>query len=172
MQLNHAQKSLNRLPLYAILASPLIQKVWPSCFEAFQMACWKPACRYIKADCILIWRGIYHLQHFKAITCAKFVYIIQNQWSLYIFWFSLSHFWYHILVSLHYLCFLQLVNHVYFSPDGQWVASASFDKSVKLWNGITGKFVAAFRGHVGPVYQIRLAFVFLCLIVSHPIWKS
>ncbi|KAF8038613.1 hypothetical protein BT93_B1212 [Corymbia citriodora subsp. variegata] len=48
----------------------------------------------------------------------------------------------------------QLVNHVYFSPDGQWVASASFDKSVKLWNGITGKFVAAFRGHVGPVYQI------------------
>lgn len=50
---------------------------------------------------------------------------------------------------------LQLVNHVYFSPDGQWVASASFDKSVKLWNGTTGEFVAAFRGHVGPVYQIR-----------------
>ncbi|KAL7113072.1 hypothetical protein ACP275_04G040700 [Erythranthe tilingii] len=48
----------------------------------------------------------------------------------------------------------QLVNHVYFSPDGLWIASASFDKSVKLWNGITGKFVAAFRGHVGPVYQI------------------
>ncbi|KNA23049.1 hypothetical protein SOVF_028360 [Spinacia oleracea] len=48
----------------------------------------------------------------------------------------------------------QAVNHVYFSPDGQWVASASFDKSVKLWNGVTGKFVAAFRGHVGPVYQI------------------
>lgn len=53
------------------------------------------------------------------------------------------------------LPFLQLVNHVYFSPDGQWIASGSFDKSVKLWNGITGKFVAAFRGHVGPVYQIR-----------------
>ena len=50
---------------------------------------------------------------------------------------------------------LQLVNHVYFSPDGQWVASASFDKSVKLWNGTTGEFIAAFRGHVGPVYQIR-----------------
>ncbi|KAH9789313.1 Notchless protein-like [Citrus sinensis] len=48
----------------------------------------------------------------------------------------------------------QLVNHVYFSPDGQWVASASFDKSIKLWNGTTGKFVAVFRGHVGPVYQI------------------
>ena len=35
------------------------------------------------------------------------------------------------------------------------MASGSFDKSVKLWNGFTGKFVAAFRGHVGPVYQIR-----------------
>ncbi|WOG84806.1 hypothetical protein DCAR_0103991 [Daucus carota subsp. sativus] len=48
----------------------------------------------------------------------------------------------------------QIVNHVYFSPDGKWIASGSFDKSVKLWNGITGNFVAAFRGHVGPVYQI------------------
>ncbi|XP_024372534.1 notchless protein homolog [Physcomitrium patens] len=48
----------------------------------------------------------------------------------------------------------QLVNHVYFSPDGRWIASASFDKSVKLWDGYTGKFLATFRGHVGPVYQI------------------
>ncbi|GMN32181.1 hypothetical protein TIFTF001_003556 [Ficus carica] len=48
----------------------------------------------------------------------------------------------------------QIVNDVRFSPDGQWVASASFDKSVKLWNGTTGQFVAAFRGHVGAVYQI------------------
>ncbi|MCO5581230.1 hypothetical protein L7F22_035108 [Adiantum nelumboides] len=48
----------------------------------------------------------------------------------------------------------QLVNHVYFSPDGRWIASASFDKSVKLWNGSTGEFIATFRGHVGPVYQI------------------
>jgi len=59
--------------------------------------------------------------------------------------------------------FLQLVNHVYFSPDGQWVASASFDKSVKLWNGITGDYVATFRGHVGPVYQIRST-LFLMLV--------
>lgn len=48
----------------------------------------------------------------------------------------------------------QLVDRVYFSLDGQRVASASFDRSVKLWNGIIGKFVAAFSGHVGPVYQI------------------
>eukprot|EP00899_Mesostigma_viride_P016657 jgi/Mesvir1/24993/Mv16951-RA.1 len=48
----------------------------------------------------------------------------------------------------------QLINQVYFSPNGQWIASASFDKSVKLWDGITGKFIASLRGHVAPVYQL------------------
>lgn len=33
----------------------------------------------------------------------------------------------------------QLVNDVKFSPDGRTIASASFDKSIKLWNGKTGK---------------------------------
>ncbi|KAL5543070.1 hypothetical protein UlMin_010780 [Ulmus minor] len=46
------------------------------------------------------------------------------------------------------------VNQVCFSPDGRWIASASFDRSIKLWNGATGKFVATFRGHVGKVFQI------------------
>lgn len=47
-----------------------------------------------------------------------------------------------------------LVNHVMFSPNGQFIASASFDKSVKIWNAKTGKFLASLRGHVGSVYQI------------------
>lgn len=46
------------------------------------------------------------------------------------------------------------VNHVVFSPDGRWLASASFDKSIKLWNARTGAFVATLRGHVGRVYQV------------------
>ena len=41
-----------------------------------------------------------------------------------------------------------------FSPDGRWLASASFDKAIKLWDGLKGAFVATFRGHVGPVYQV------------------
>lgn len=45
-----------------------------------------------------------------------------------------------------------LINQVSFSPDGFLFASASFDKSIKLWNGQTGKFIANFRGHVGRVY--------------------
>ncbi|GLH11226.1 Protein Notchless [Gryllus bimaculatus] len=48
----------------------------------------------------------------------------------------------------------QLVNDVKFSPDTRIIASASFDKSIKLWDGRTGKFLAALRGHVQAVYQI------------------
>jgi len=44
------------------------------------------------------------------------------------------------------------VNQVSFSPDGLYIASASFDNSVKLWNARDGKFVSTLRGHVGPVY--------------------
>ena len=43
---------------------------------------------------------------------------------------------------------------VQFSPDGRWVVSASFDKAIKLWDGVRGTFVATLRGHVGPVYQV------------------
>lgn len=48
----------------------------------------------------------------------------------------------------------KLVNHVAFSPDGRHIVSASFDNSIKLWDGVSGTFVSTFRGHVGPVYQV------------------
>uniref|UniRef100_A0A8C3YE84 Notchless protein homolog 1 n=1 Tax=Catagonus wagneri TaxID=51154 RepID=A0A8C3YE84_9CETA len=47
-----------------------------------------------------------------------------------------------------------LINQVLFSPDSRVIASASFDKSVKLWDGRTGKYLASLRGHVAAVYQI------------------
>lgn len=34
----------------------------------------------------------------------------------------------------------QLINVVSFSPDGRLIASASFDKSIKIWNALTGKY--------------------------------
>ncbi|KFK24296.1 hypothetical protein AALP_AAs69120U000100 [Arabis alpina] len=54
----------------------------------------------------------------------------------------------------HLLGHQQLVNHVYFSPNGQWIASASFDGSVRIWDGITGDYITTLRRHVGCVYQI------------------
>ena len=48
----------------------------------------------------------------------------------------------------------QLINDVRFSPDGRLICSASFDKSIKIWDGQTGKFLATLLGHVQPVYQV------------------
>jgi len=48
----------------------------------------------------------------------------------------------------------QLINHIAFSPDGRYFASASFDKKVKLWCGKTGRFLSTCTGHVGSIYQV------------------
>lgn len=48
----------------------------------------------------------------------------------------------------------QLINDVKFSPDMRYIASASFDKSIRLWNGKDGKFIATMRAHVQRVYQL------------------
>ena len=41
-----------------------------------------------------------------------------------------------------------------FAPDGRQFASASFDKSLKIWDAHAAKFLCTLRGHVGAVYQV------------------
>ena len=48
----------------------------------------------------------------------------------------------------------QLINHIAFSPDSRYVASASFDKKVKIWCGKTGRFLSTCTGHAASVYQL------------------
>jgi ribosome assembly protein 4 len=48
----------------------------------------------------------------------------------------------------------QAINHIAFSPDGRYIASASFDKKTKIWNGYSGDFMLTLTGHVGAVYQV------------------
>lgn len=47
-----------------------------------------------------------------------------------------------------------MINDVKFSPNGRIIASASFDKSIKLWESNTGKYITSLRGHVQAVYSI------------------
>ena len=48
----------------------------------------------------------------------------------------------------------QAVNAVQFSPDARLIASASFDKSLRVWCGRTGRHLTTLRGHVQAVYQL------------------
>lgn len=44
-----------------------------------------------------------------------------------------------------------------FHPDGQKVASASFDKTIKIWDIKAGKQVLSITGHTAPVNAIAFS---------------
>ncbi|MGO9544231.1 MAG: hypothetical protein ACLPPF_05495 [Rhodomicrobium sp.] len=51
----------------------------------------------------------------------------------------------------------QAVTSAAFSPDGRFVLSASFDKTLKLWDVATGKELRSFTGHVDAVDSVAFS---------------
>ena len=49
------------------------------------------------------------------------------------------------------------VNHVAFSPDGKFLATASDDNVVRLWQVTNGNLVATLRGHTDRVWQVAFS---------------
>jgi len=49
------------------------------------------------------------------------------------------------------------VNGVAFAPDGTLLATASSDKTVRLWNPATGEHVRTFQGHTEGVYGVAFS---------------
>ncbi|RLD78839.1 MAG: hypothetical protein DRJ10_09710, partial [Bacteroidetes bacterium] len=47
-----------------------------------------------------------------------------------------------------------LVNSVAFSPDGKYIATGSWDNTVKLWNSQTGQEIRTFEGHTEKVNSV------------------
>lgn len=49
------------------------------------------------------------------------------------------------------------INKIMFSPDGRRIASASDDKTVRLWDVATGRLLRTFTGHSGSVIAVAIS---------------
>lgn len=49
------------------------------------------------------------------------------------------------------------VRGVAFSPDGKYVATASLDRTARVWNTATGEHISVLAGHEGPVLNVAFS---------------
>ena len=67
---------------------------------------------------------------------------------------------------LHHLTqHTQPVYSVAFSPNGELLASGSFDKNLHMWSVTSGKLVRTYKG-AGGIFEVRLVPVNGCLLFA------